>query len=281
MPPNNNRELDNEDEDEYFLPLQDQRVFGAGIRRKRVPFVRSSEQHQQHLSTTTTTRVSSSSEPATPSSTSTGQSIANKYLSIVLSKSQSNPATPEPEPSSSSRRPHSEQKEEVEEEEDVEICPVCNLPYTTTPTHDTSGGIGGEGEGRRRHIHEATLPHQLSLPHSHPPSHLDRTRPGLRYLAAYGWDPDSRVGLGPQGREGIREPVKGKVKEDTVGLGAVVPEVKDKSGDKGGRGRVQKKKKVLNAKEVRKGQLEERKKGERLRELFFQDEDVLRYLHGK
>ncbi|OJI89546.1 hypothetical protein ASPTUDRAFT_34530 [Aspergillus tubingensis CBS 134.48] len=280
MPPNN-REIDNEeDEDEYFLPLQDQRVFGAGIRRKRVPFVRSSEQHQQHLSTT---RVSSS-EPATPS-ISTGQSIASKYLSIVLSKSKSNPTTtptesrpiPESEPSSDSRS-HSEQKEEGGE--DVEICPVCNLPYTT-PTHDTSdGGIeGGTGE-RRRHIHEATLPHQLSLPHSHPPSHLDRTRPGLRYLAAYGWDPDSRVGLGPQGREGIREPVKGKVKEDTVGLGAVVPEVKDKSGDKGGRGRVQKKK-VLNAKEARKGQLEERKKGERLRELFFQDEDVLRYLHGK
>ena len=279
--PLNNREIDNEeDEDEYFLPLQDQRVFGAGIRRKRVPFVRSSEQHQQHLSTT---RVSSS-EPATPS-TSTGQSIANKYLSIVLSsKSKSNPATPstqsqtrpESEPGSS-LRPHSEQKEEVEE--DVEICPVCNLPYTT-PTHGASeGGIDG-GIGGSRHIHEATLPHQLSLPHSHPPSHLDRTRPGLRYLAAYGWDPDSRVGLGPQGREGIREPVKGKVMEDTVGLGAVVPEVKDKSGDKGGRGRVQKKK-VLNAKEARKGQLEERKKGERLRELFFQDEDVLRYLHGK
>ncbi|PWY77656.1 hypothetical protein BO83DRAFT_435755 [Aspergillus eucalypticola CBS 122712] len=280
MPPNN-REIDNEDDDEYFLPLQDQRVFGAGIRRKRVPFVRSSE---QHLSTT---RVSSS-EPATPS-TSTGQSIANKYLSIVLSKSKSksNPATPptqspsqpisQSEPGSGSQ-PYSEQKEEVEE--DVEICPVCNLPYTT-PTHDTSdGGTGGAGERRRRHIHEATLPHQLSLPHSHPPSHLDRTRPGLRYLEAYGWDPDSRVGLGPQGREGIREPVKGKVKEDTVGLGAVVPEVKDKSGDKGGRGRVQKKK-VLNAKEARKGQLEERKKGERLRELFFQDEDVLRYLHGK
>lgn len=65
-----------------------------------------------------------------------------------------------------------------------------------------------------------------------------------------------------------------------MGLGAVVPEVKDKSGEKDGKGRVQKKK-VLNAKEARKGQLEERKKGERLRELFFQDEDVLRYLHGK
>ena len=32
-----------EDEEDYFLPLEDQRVFGAGIRRKRVPFVRSSE----------------------------------------------------------------------------------------------------------------------------------------------------------------------------------------------------------------------------------------------
>ncbi|EHA27832.1 hypothetical protein CBS63078_4890 [Aspergillus niger] len=272
MPPphqnNNNEENNNniDDDDEYFLPLEDQRVFGAGIRRKRVPFVRSSE---HHLSTTdSTTHISS--EPATPAST--GQSIANKYLSIVLSKS--NPATPTPESEPSSHP----QKDDAD---DDDICPVCNLPYTT-PTHHTSDTTTDNGEGeersrRRRHIHEATLPHQLSLPHSHPPSHLDRTRPGLRYLAAYGWDPDSRVGLGPQGREGIREPVKGKLKEDTVGLGAVVPEVKDKSG------RVQKKQKakVLNAKEVRRGQLEERKKGERLRELFFRDEDVLRYLGGK
>ncbi|GKZ21246.1 hypothetical protein AbraIFM66951_011638 [Aspergillus brasiliensis] len=273
-PPHHSNEDDDNDDDEYFLPLEDQRVFGAGIRRKRVPFVRSSE--QQHLSTTDDFTRVSSEPPAAPA----GQSIANKYLSIVLPKPASSPATPiqsqstpDSEPTSDSH-PHSDK-------DAAEICPVCNLPYTT-PTPSTS--LEGEEGEQKRHIHEATLPHQLSLPHSHPPSHLDRTRPGLRYLAAYGWDPDSRVGLGPQGREGIREPVKGKVKEDTVGLGAVVPNVKDK--DKGGgrgvqKNTKQKEKKILNAKEVRRGQLEERKKGERLRELFFQDEDVLRYLHGK
>ncbi|PWY94060.1 hypothetical protein BO94DRAFT_422080, partial [Aspergillus sclerotioniger CBS 115572] len=249
-----------EDEDEYFLPLQDQRVFGAGIRRKRVPFVRSSEHELSTTNTTTTTSlVSSGSE-----STSAGKSIADRYLSIVLA------GTPQPQPQSQTQRDsesqsqsqHTQPAPSTSPETKTEMCPICNLPIHSSTEERTTP---------HNHPHEATLSHQLSLPHSHPPSHLDRTRPGLRYLAAYGWDPDKRVGLGAPGREGIREPVKGKVKEDTVGLGAVVPDVKDKGM---GKGRVEKK---LNAKEVRKRQMAERRKGEKMREMFFRSEEVLKY----
>ena len=65
------------------------------------------------------------------------------------------------------------------------------------------------------------------------------------------------------------------MKEDTVGLGAVVPEIKDKGMGRGKNGgRVEK----LNAKEVRKRQMEERMKGDKMREMFFRSEEVLKYL---
>lgn len=78
------------------------------------------------------------------------------------------------------------------------------------------------------------------------------------------------------GREGILEPVKGRLKLDTVGLG-----VENKDTDRGGRGEREKGKgKVhkLNAKQVRKGAAENRRREERLREVFFGRDDVVRYL---
>ncbi|KAL4983535.1 hypothetical protein BDW68DRAFT_32856 [Aspergillus falconensis] len=242
-----------EDED-YFLPLEDQQVFGAGITRKRVPFVRSSE-----LATLT------SSAPATPAAT--GASIANTYLSIVMPKAAASSSTSttataptsdtpstttEPAAATADGRSHSTPLPTPNQ-----TCEVCHLPLSSGTAADRP--------------HESSLAHQVCLTHSHPPSHLDRTRHGLRYLESYGWDPDSRLGLGATGREGIREPLKGKLKTDTVGLGAVLPSpasVERKQMDK-----VQK----LNAKQVRKGHLDA-KKGEKLREMFYQDDDVLRYL---
>jgi hypothetical protein len=79
------------------------------------------------------------------------------------------------------------------------------------------------------------------------------------------------LGLGATG-EGIREPLKGKLKADTVGLGAVLPS--PVSGQRKTKDKVQK----LNAKQVRRGHLDAKKKGEKLREMFYQDDDVLRYL---
>jgi hypothetical protein len=240
-----------EDED-YFLPLEDQRVFGAGITRKRVPFVRSSE-----LSTL-------NSAPATPAAT--GASIANTYLSIVMPKqaatststtttaptSDSLSTATQPAADTADGRSHS-----APPPNPSQTCEVCHLPLSSSIAADKP--------------HESSLAHQVCLTHSHPPSHLDRTRRGLRYLESYGWDPDSRLGLGATG-EGIREPLKGKLKADTVGLGAVLPS--SVSGQRKSKDKVQK----LNAKQVRKEHLDVKKKGERLRELFYQDDDVLRYL---
>lgn len=97
------------------------------------------------------------------------------------------------------------------------------------------------------------------------------------------------------GREGIREPVKGRLKADTVGLGVRLPGHggdndeedegslrKRKDRERRERLKVQERgtrvEKRLNAKEVRKGDLEARKRGDKLRELFYQSEDVQKYL---
>lgn len=243
------------DDEDYFLPVEDQRVFGAGIRRKRVPFVRSSE-HELNTTNATTTA---------PNTGIPGPSIADKYLSIVMPKSTTSDIT----------RTTAEQKPAT--------CEVCNLPLypsstTTTTTIDDN----------HNKPHESSLAHQLCLTHSHPPSHLDRTRQGLRYLSSYGWDPDSRVGLGAPGREGIREPIKGRLKADTVGLGADGDSDDEESERKIGLKRREREKKAeksrparvekLNAKEVRRGDLEARRRGEKLKEMFYQREDVQKYL---
>ncbi|KAJ5098708.1 hypothetical protein N7532_005709 [Penicillium argentinense] len=256
-----------EEDEDYFLPLEDQRVFGAGIRRKRVPFVLSSE---QELSTTTSTL------PSKPS----GSSIADAYLSIVLKNKSAN---------TSPNAPIGEQERERESippratysapptssavssppppVQSKDHCEICNLPLSSDPSNADTGTSTDRP-------HEASLAHQVCLSHSHPPSHLDRSRAGLRYLATYGWDPDSRKGLGAPGREGIREPLKGRMKNDTAGLGAGMDEDGNRIKPPSPPPKVQK----LNAKQVRKAQLDSRKRGEKLRNMFFQSDEVLKYL---
>lgn len=246
------------DDEDYFLAPQDQRAFGAGIRRKRVAFVPSSET----LLTTgdvlkTRTSPEPEKKPARPSA-------ADQYLAIVLPKeaesaASSSAAAAEAEAeTASASASHPDRSEHGDETKDV--CDVCNLPLDENP-----------GDGRP---HEASLAHQVCLAHSHPPSHLDRTRVGLRYLAAYGWDPDSRLGLGAPGREGIREPLKARIKEDTAGLGMLPRAEAEKKGKLVQQARVEK----LNAKQVRQRELEAKKRGERLREMFYRSEDVQKYL---
>ncbi|CAI7669194.1 unnamed protein product [Penicillium pancosmium] len=238
---------DGEDGEDYFLPLEDQSIFATR-----------------------------------PSSTPSGPSIADAYLSIVLKKqatANTTPSSPNPpteqnqEPSpreTHSAPPSSHAPSPQPPPQTTDHCEICNLPLSTDPSKETS-----ESDSIDR-PHEASLAHQVCLTHSHPPSHLDRTRVGLKYLSTYGWDPDSRRGLGAPGREGIREPLKGRVKNDTAGLGAGL----DADGD-----RIKdppppppKKVQKLNAKQMRKNQMEERKRGEKLRNLFFMSDDVLKYL---
>lgn len=134
----------------------------------------------------------------------------------------------------------------------VETCPICSLPATASSPKP----------------HEVSLAHQVCLAHSHPPSHLDRSRMGLRALKAQGWDPDARRGLGRDG-EGIVYPIKVAAKEDTLGVGAKASS----------RERVEKPKK-LNAKEMKKLAEREKKRNERLHREVFGSVDVEKYLRG-
>ncbi|KAH7016914.1 hypothetical protein EDB80DRAFT_274110 [Ilyonectria destructans] len=172
--------------------------------------------------------------PKTPAT-----AIGDLYASVVLKT-----AAPAAQPT-----------DEATPQDVVEICPVCALPATASSRP-----------------HEASLAHQVCLAHSHPPSALDRSRMGLRALEAQGWDPDARQGLGREG-DGMRYPIKVTAKENTLGVGAAVPEsVRKKE-------KVEKPKK-LNRKEMRQLAAKEKLRNERLQGEIYGRVDVERYLRG-
>lgn len=94
---------------------------------------------------------------------------------------------------------------------------------------------------------------------------------GLRALEAKGWDPDARQGLGREG-EGMMYPIKVTAKEDTLGIGAKIPETVKKKKEE--------KPKKLNPKEMRRLAEKEKLKNERLQRDIFGSVDVERYLRG-
>lgn len=91
-----------ENEEEYFLPLQDQQIFGAGIRRKRVPFVRAE------------------SEPLPPPQPVPKPGLGDRYLAIVLPQS-------------------SENEEKAAQEQSKAVCEICKLPITPAITTANGG----------------------------------------------------------------------------------------------------------------------------------------------
>ena len=228
-----------EEDDEYFLPLEDQRVFGAGIKRKRIAFVPSST--LESVASTPTKAVATTSH--------------DRYLSIIEKKRGGDAQSTEAQ--SPTATPISEAPQN--------LCPICHLPLSASDT----GTDTATNSTLSKSSHESSIAHQVCLSHSHPPSHLDREHVGLKYLSSYGWDPDSRQGLGVRG-EGIRAPIKGKIKNDTTGLG-----VDAKSGAK-----TQKQPQPvvrLNAKQVRLQEAEEKKREARLRDAFY-GKDLEQYL---
>jgi hypothetical protein len=282
----------NYDDEDYFVPLEDQRVFGAGIKRKRVPFVRASDDLH-----TTAPSASISNTPT--------RSVADIYSSIVLSKKHKNDtnnadkqakevmddlknevllapiATVASPKSTIDNEPTTEPQKETIAIVGTDVCEICNLPVTTKSRKDTDLDELETTSTTTKHTpHEASMVHQICLQHSHPPSHLDRTRHGLRYLASYGWDPDSRVGLGAEGRTGILQPIKPKTKTTTSGLGLTKEDEEAIAARKGVRKQQQEQRQKLNAKQVRLAHLADKKKGEKLRELFYASDDIQRYLGG-
>ncbi len=226
-----------EHDEEYFVPSEDQRVVGAGIKRKRVAFVPAATAESPQFA-----------PPAPPSS-----NAADRYLSIVF---PSDPQNQNDSIRTSLVRTYSAKLVSPVVDVEVTICDICNLPLNS----DSNILLTASKP------HESSLVHQLCLANSHPPSHLDRSRHGLKYLSSYGWDPDSRLGLGAKG-EGIKAPLKGVVKNDTVGLGI-------KKGQVVGKKVVRR----LDAKGVRRKDDEDRRRGKKLQEMFYGNLDVEKYL---
>jgi hypothetical protein len=223
---------DNGDDDDYDeIPLQHQRPFGSGLHRKPIAFVSASGGGQLK-----SVDDSAAGRPQ--------QNVADVYLNLVLSEDAARSKSAPPTSSSITEDDSSSPQNET--------CPVCKLPLKTeTGTHAQS------------------FAHQVCLPHSQPPSALDRTRMGLAYLSTYGWDPDARKGLGAA-QQGIKFPVKAKVKDDKLGIGIQVP--------KGGLPPPKKKEQLLDAKKVRKMALEERKRAAEIRQELFGDGKLEKYL---
>ena len=221
---------DHEDDGFDDIPLHQKKPFGSGLKRKEIKFVQASA---GDLSTTEQAAKAAS-----------GKSVSDLYLNLVLSKD----------------------KKQAKAESEAELCAVCNLPLSSKPRASDDGS--GSTSTPASH-HEASLAHQVCLAHSHPPSALDRSRMGLTYLESYGWDPDARQGLGAAG-EGIQFPLKVKPKDDTLGLGVVIP--KDFEPKK------KEKPQTFDAKKIRKMAQEDRKKTEKLWQQLFGRVDLERYL---
>ena len=121
-----------------------------------------------------------------------------------------------------------------------------------------------------RSLQSASIASQLNFQYVKPPSNLDRSRKGFRYLEAQGWDPDKRAGLGVN-EEGIAFPIKAVEKKDKAGVG--VPQ-RTSSARNAEPPKVQK----MNAKQARRFAQEEKRKHERLQRLFYQDDRIEKYL---
>ncbi|KAG6030213.1 hypothetical protein E4U41_000154 [Claviceps citrina] len=182
---------DDDGDDDGDIPLHHKKPFGSGLKRQRVEFVPATEPDN----------AVAASAGKIPSGFPPGSAVGDVYASIVLGhgkpKSASAPATRLGTPRAESS---------IVAEKEPSICAACFLPITTSVRE-----------------HEASVAHQVKMPHVHPPSALDRSRMGLRALESLGWDPDARRGLGREG-EGVRYPIKVKPKDDVLGVGATRPD---------------------------------------------------------
>ncbi len=232
-----------ESEDDYFFPLQNQRAFGAGTRRTQINFV-------------------SPREPRSLQLRAPKPGAGDRYLAIVLGQNAGNEGAKELQSEKVQHR-SGDSKSGVGKPGGQSVCEICNSPIL-------ADAVALDGlETTDVKPHEASLVHQVCLEHSHPPSHLDRNRQGLKYLSRYGWDPDSRQGLGATGT-GIRDPIKAKPKNNTLGVGAMTLAPPSKV--------IKLPPKKLDAKKVREAEVKGWEHRERLRNMFYQSDEVDRYL---
>ncbi|KAL7627471.1 hypothetical protein AAE478_001664 [Parahypoxylon ruwenzoriense] len=175
------------------------------------------------------------------------QSISDLYLSMVLPQEKENSQSPSAKASGTAPAPL--------------VCEICHLPVDENAEFSDATGSAARP-------HEASIAHQVCITHSYPPSALDRSRMGLSVLQSQGWDPDSRTGLGVQ-QQGMQYPIKAKPKNNTLGIGVQVPKNLEAKKEKA---------QTYDAKKVRKMAEEDKKRRERLRQQFYGNPDVERYL---
>ncbi|KAK3687635.1 hypothetical protein B0T22DRAFT_457685 [Podospora appendiculata] len=234
------------DDDYDEIPLQHKRPFGSGLHRKTVAFVPASASDGCLNSTD---HVNTAAKPKQ-------LDVADLYLSMVLSKDNKTA------------------NEAVQVgETGAAICEVCRLPLESEPapagSSDVDDGNSSSSKKDGGKVHENSFAHQVCLPHSYPPSALDRSRMGLSYLSQYGWDPDSRKGLGAA-EQGITFPVKATPKYNNLGVGIHVPKNLPPPREK--------KERLLDAGKVRKQARKDKRKAERIHQQLFGNQDLEKYL---
>ena len=234
-----------DDSDDYHsTPLQDQRAFDTSVRRKPVKFIPAGAPIAAPVAAPVAAPIAdTTAPPAQPPA-------ADRYISIVMNRTDKTQST-----GSGVTEAHPAQSASSNP-----LCQICHLPIPSALPHETAGSS---------RAHEATIAHQVCLTHSHPPSSIDRSGRGYKYLTSYGWDPDSRLGLGADGG-GIRAPIRGILKNDTVGLGIEtrrdLPQPRNRRME------------TLDAGKVRKKHEHDRRRGRKLHDMFYRSEEVLKYL---
>ena len=219
----------------YVDEVQKTPIFGSRISKEPVRFVSASN--------------ASEVEPKLPP-----RSLGEKYLAIVLKGRQDSKVTS----ATACEGKISDVKDTPTDNDVVRLCDLCRMPRNDS---------GSQDQGNLDKAHDISLAHQVCIHHSYPPSHLDRKSSGLKYLASYGWDVDSRKGLGASGN-GRLAPLKPVPKDNTVGLGMAIP--------KGAK--CVPKPVLLDAGKIRKRQIVDKQKRARLQEMFYETEDVEKYL---
>lgn len=138
------------------------------------------------------------------------------------------------------------------------ICGICNAPIK-------------ESDDLKHYL---SPNHQAALPKIHAPSGIDRTRLGLKLLQKHGFDVDARMGLGADG-QGMLFPIIPKEKRDKLGLG-----VDKKAVEREKKEALASKHVTLGAGQIRKLHAQQKKKHERLQNMFYGDDKLEEYLGG-
>lgn len=215
-----------ENEDTDWTRIQ---PFGAGLKRKRVHFVRATD--------ASNTSEQAPSTPKKPSS-----NVSDLYLSRVMRSGGKSNSTPSSSNSTSSAASESAAPPSCSEKSPPLQERVKDVDETISEPPGTKSTIPQDDFSQQNVIetnksddlycsicdarittdmktHVRSIVHMYNEGHSDVPHHFNRKSEGFKHMVDLGWNPDERQGLGPDGL-GIRYPVRVLEKNDKLGIGA-------------------------------------------------------------